>query len=186
MSSFKRRVFITLLGAAAWPFAARAQQATRVPRIGIIDDSPAWDPFRQGLRDVGYQEGQNIAFEYRYANGLPTRLAEAAAELVDRRVDLIATFGTPQTQAAKQATTTIPIVMIAIGDPVGTGLVASINRPGGNITGPSLARTWLANGCSSSRRLSPLFHRWPFFGIRIMPPILPSSLSRELPYRRWA
>src|SRR5262245_5294973 len=102
MSSIKRREFITLLGAAAWPFAARAQQATRVPRIGIIDDSPAWDPFRQGLRDVGYQEGQNIAFEYRYANGLPTRLAEAAAELVDRRVDLIATFGTPQTQAAKQ------------------------------------------------------------------------------------
>jgi putative ABC transport system substrate-binding protein len=138
MSSIKRREFITLLGAAAWPFAARAQQATRVARIGIIDDSPAWDPFRQGLRDVGYQEGQNIAFEYRYANGLPTRLAEAAAELVDRRVDLIATFGTPQTQAAKQATTTIPIVMIAIGDPVGAGLVASINRPGGNITGNTI------------------------------------------------
>ena len=123
----KRRAFISLLGsaaAAAWPLAARAQQATRVPRIGIIDDSPAWDPFRQGLRDVGYQEGQNIAFEYRHANGLPTRLAEAAAELVDRRVDLIATFGTPQTQAAKQATTTIPIVFSTAGDPVELGLDA--------------------------------------------------------------
>ena len=94
----RRREFITLLGgAAAWAVVARAQQQGKIPRIGIIDDAPAWDAFRQGLRDVGYQEGQNIAFEYRYANGLPTRLAEAAAELVDRRVDLIATFGTPQT-----------------------------------------------------------------------------------------
>ena len=126
----KRREFITLLGGAAiapsifWPLAARAQQAvTKIPRIGIIDDSPIWNAFRQGLRDLGYSEGQNIAFEYRYAGGLPDRLAWVAADLVRRPVNLIATFGTPPTLAAKQATTTIPIVMIGVGDPVGARLV---------------------------------------------------------------
>ena len=134
----KRRAFIAALGwAAAWPLAARAQQA-KIPRIGIIDDSPIWNDFRQGLRDLGYLEGQNIAFEYRYAGGLPDRLAWVAAELVRRPVDLIATFGTPPTRAAKQATTTIPIVMIGIGDPVGAGLVSSLARPGGNITGNTI------------------------------------------------
>jgi ABC-type uncharacterized transport system substrate-binding protein len=117
--------------------AAHAQQA-KIPRIGIIDDSPIWNDFRQGLRDLGYLEGQNIAFEYRYAGGLPDRLAWVAAELVRRPVDLIATFGTPPTHAAKQATTTIPIVMIGIGDPVGAGLVSSLARPGGNITGNTI------------------------------------------------
>ena len=141
----KRREFITLLGGAAiapsifWPLAARAQQAvTKIPRIGIIDDSPIWNAFRQGLRDLGYLEGQNIAFEYRYAGGLPDRLAWVAAELVRRPVNLIATFGTPQTLAAKQATTTIPIVMIGVGDPVGARLVSSLARPGGNITGNTI------------------------------------------------
>ena len=89
----KRRAFIAALGwAAAWPLAARAQQA-KIPRIGIIDDSPIWNDFRQGLRGLGYLEGQNIAFEYRYAGGLPDRLAWVAAELARRPVDLIATFG---------------------------------------------------------------------------------------------
>jgi ABC-type uncharacterized transport system substrate-binding protein len=136
----KRREFITLLGGAAvtWPLAARAQQAAKIPRIGIIDDSPIWNAFRQGLRDLGYLEGQNIAFEYRYADGLPDRLAEVAGELVLRPVDLIVVYGTPPTRAAQQATTTIPIVMIGIGDPVGAGLVASLARPGGNITGNTI------------------------------------------------
>jgi putative ABC transport system substrate-binding protein len=136
----RRRNFITLLGGtAAWPLAARAQQpAAKIPRIGIIDDAPIWNSFRQGLRDLGYLEGQNIAFEYRYADGEPARLAEVAAELVRRPVDLIATSGTPPTRAAKQATTTIPIVMIGIGDPVGAGLAASLARPGGNITGSTI------------------------------------------------
>jgi putative ABC transport system substrate-binding protein len=136
----RRRNFITLLGGtAAWPLAARAQQpAAKIPRIGIIDDAPIWNSFRQGLRDLGYLEGQNIAFEYRYADGEPARLAEVAAELVRRPVDLIATSGTPPTRAAKQATTTIPIVMIGIGDPVGAGLAASLARPGGNITGNTI------------------------------------------------
>ena len=123
----RRRQCITLLGgAAAWPLAARAQQpAAKIPRIGIIDDSPRWNVFRHALRDLGYLEGQNVAFDYAYGNGVPERLAEAAAQLVRRPVDVIATYGTAATFAAKQATTTIPIVMISVGDPVRAGLVPS-------------------------------------------------------------
>jgi len=140
MSDMRRREFITLIGsaAAAWPLAARAQQAGKMPRIGIIDDSPRWNAFRHRLRDLGYLEGQNIAFDYAYGDGVPERLAEAARTLVRRPVDVIATFATPASFAAKQATTTIPIVMISIGDPVRTGLVPSLARPGGNITGNSI------------------------------------------------
>jgi hypothetical protein len=117
----RRRQFIMLLGGAAatWPLPLRAQQPAKLPRIGIIDDAPMWNAFRQGLRDLGYLEGQNIAFDSRYADGVPARLAEAAAELVRRPVDVITTYGTPPTRAAKQATTTIPIVMIAC-DPAET------------------------------------------------------------------
>ena len=145
ITSTRRREFIVLLGAAAaaasvaLPRAARAQQpAAKVPRIGIIDDSPLWNPFRRGLRDLGYLEGHNIAFDYRYGDGAAERLAEAAAELARRPVDLIATYGTPSTRAAKQATATIPIVMIGIGDPVRAQLVESFGRPGGNITGNTI------------------------------------------------
>jgi putative ABC transport system substrate-binding protein len=145
ITSIRRRQFIVILGAAAaaasiaLPRAACAQQpVARIPRIGVIDDSPIWNSFRRGLRDLGYLEGQNIAFEYRYADGTPEGLVEAAAELVRRPVDLIATFGTPPTRAAKQATTTIPIVMIGIGDPVRAQLAESFARPGGNITGNTI------------------------------------------------
>ena len=135
----KRREFITLLGGAAvWSLPARAQQPERMRRIGIIDDAPMWNAFRQGLREHGYLEGQNIAFDYKYADGVPERLVEAAAELVRRPVDVIATYGTPPSRAVKEATATIPIVMIAIGDPVRAGLVASIARPGGNVTGNTI------------------------------------------------
>ena len=132
----RRRELITLLGGAAatWPLAARAQQS-KMPRIGIIDNAAIWDHFRQGLRDLGYIEGRNIAIEYRSAEGRPGRLVAAATELVRLPVDVIATYATPATEAAKQATTTIPIVMIGIGDPVGAGFVASLAHPGGNITG---------------------------------------------------
>jgi putative ABC transport system substrate-binding protein len=131
-----RRQFITLLGgAAAWPVGAGAQQGAKIPRIGIIDDAPMWQAFRQALRELGYSEGQNIAYEYRYSEGAPDRLATIVGELIRRPVDLIATFGTAPTQAAKVATTTLPIVMIGVGDPVRTGLVTSLARPGGNITG---------------------------------------------------
>lgn len=95
-------------------------------------------PVQTGAARPWYQEGKNIAFEYRYAGGQPDRLAWAAAALVRRPVDVIATFGTPSTRSAKEATTTIPIVMVGIGDPVGAGLVASYSRPGGNITGNSI------------------------------------------------
>jgi putative tryptophan/tyrosine transport system substrate-binding protein len=140
MLDVRRRHFIALLGgvAAVWPVAARAQQQAKIPRIGIIDDAPMWNAFREGLRDLGYLEGQNIAFEYRHAGGVPERLAEAATDLAHRPVDVIATYGTPTSIAAKAATTTIPIVMIGVGDPVGTGLVQSIAHPGGNITGNTL------------------------------------------------
>ena len=98
----RRKFLATLGGAAAWPLAARAQQAGKIPRIGIIDDSPRWNAFRHELRDLGYLEGQNIAFDYAYGDGVPERLAEAAAALVRRPVDVIATFGTPASFAAKQ------------------------------------------------------------------------------------
>jgi putative ABC transport system substrate-binding protein len=132
----RRRAFISLLGgAAAWPLAALAQQPARVPRIGIIDDAPMWHSFRQALREFGYVEGQNINYEYRYSGGVADRLAAVVSELVRRPVDMIAAYGTPPIEAAKAATTTIPIVMIGVGDPVRVGLVASLARPGGNITG---------------------------------------------------
>jgi len=136
----RRREFITLLGGAAtaWPLAARAQQPGKIPRIGIIDDSPWWNAFRHELRDLGHLEGQNVAFDYRYGDGVPERLDEAAAQLVRRPVDVIATYGTAASFAAKRATTTIPIIMISVGDPVRAGLVASLAQPGGNITGNTI------------------------------------------------
>jgi putative tryptophan/tyrosine transport system substrate-binding protein len=136
-SHIERRKFLATLGGAAavWPLAARAQQPERVPRIGIVDDAPMWLSFRQALREFGYVEGQSINYEYRYSEGVPDRLAAVVGELVRRPVDLIAAYGTPPTEAAKAATTTIPIVMIGVADPVRAGLVASLARPGGNITG---------------------------------------------------
>src|SRR3569623_2011432 len=120
--------FIALLGsaAAAVPFATQAQQRPKkIPRIGIIDDSALWNPFRQALNDAGYIEGKTIAYEYRSAEGDPARLAAAAADLVRVPVDMIATYGTPASRAAKAATSAIPIVAVSIGDPVGAGLVQS-------------------------------------------------------------
>src|SRR5215470_15465922 len=138
-----RRKFIALLVGAAltWPLSARAQRPAKLVRIGIIDDAPIWDHFRQGLREAGYIEGQNLAIEYRSAEGQPDRLASAAQELVGIPVDVIAVYGTAAARAAEQATTTIPIVMIAIGDPIRAGLVASLARPGANATGNTILGT---------------------------------------------
>jgi putative ABC transport system substrate-binding protein len=131
-----RRMLISMLAVlAGWPLAARAQQVAKIPRIGIVDDAPMWQAFRQALHEHGYVEGSNITYEYRYSEGAPDRLATIVGELVQRPVDLIATFGTAATQAAKAATTSVPIVMVGVGDPVRAGLVASLGRPGGNITG---------------------------------------------------
>jgi putative ABC transport system substrate-binding protein len=133
----RRDTLLALLALGAAPL-ARAQRPGKVYRIGIIDNTVMWDAFRQGLRELGYVEGRNIAVEYRDAEGVPERLATAATELARLPADVIAVFGTPPSRAAKQATATIPIVAIGIGDPVRARLVASLARPGGNITGNTI------------------------------------------------
>jgi len=136
----KRRTFIKgLVGSAvAWPFAARAQQAEKVPKIGYLAPSSASaraEVFRQGLRELGYVEGKNIVIEYRFAEGEFDRLPDLAAELARLEVDVIVSVATQASLAAKGATRTIPIVMANVSDPVGSGLVASLARPGANVTG---------------------------------------------------
>jgi ABC-type uncharacterized transport system substrate-binding protein len=141
----KRREFITLVGgaAAAWPLAARAQQAGKLRTIGFMGSyTPSavsqWTAaFVRRLGELGWTEGRTIAIEYRWAEGRTERFAEIAAEFVRLKVDVIVTSGTPPVLAAKQATAVIPIVFAAAGDPVGTGLVANLARPGGNVTGLS-------------------------------------------------
>ena len=148
----RRREFISLLGgaAAAWPLAASAQTDAKIYRIGILEtvappqNTANLDGLRQGLRELGYVEKQNYIFEYRSADGDAGRFPGLAAELVRLRVDLIVTRGTPAAQAAKTATETLPIVMAAIGEPLGVGVVASLARPGGNVTGMSAFVTELS------------------------------------------
>ena len=140
----KRRDFISFIASAtAWPFAAHAQQAA-TPVVGFINTLNSTDEivsdlvaaFRQGLKEIGFVEGQNVSVEYRWAQGQYERLPELAADLVRRKVDVIAaTGGEPSPQVAKAATQIIPIVFTANGDPVREGLVASVSRPGGNVTG---------------------------------------------------
>ena len=139
----RRREFITLLGGVAvtWPLAASAQSKT--PRIGFMGNSTAAleanlvDAFREGLREHGYEEGRNIVIEYRWADGKYERFPALVAELIAAKVEVIVTAGTPAALAMKKATTTVPLVMVAVGDPVGTGLVPSLARPGANLTGLS-------------------------------------------------
>jgi len=139
----RRREFITLLGgaAAAWPLAALAQQTGKVFRIGFLGpSSPALerhlvDALRQKLRELGHVEGENLVIDYRWAEGQDEQLPSLAAELVRLKPDVIVTTGTPGALAARQATSTIPIVFASSGNPVGAGLAASIARPGGNVTG---------------------------------------------------
>jgi putative ABC transport system substrate-binding protein len=136
----RRREFISLLGgAAAWPLVARAQHGPgKVAHVGIIDDSPSWEPFRQRLRDLNYIEGRNIAYVYQRTDGSPAQLEAAAAALVQVPVNVIVAFGTPRAQAAQRATKTIPIVAISISDPIAAGLVTSLARPVDNITGNTI------------------------------------------------
>jgi putative ABC transport system substrate-binding protein len=142
MLDLRRREFITLLGGAAavWPVAAHAQQPGKQPTIGFLGANPSIESqrvaaFVQRLRELGWIDGRNLAIEYRWAEGRHERYAENAAEFVRLKVDVIVTVATTPTLAAKQATAVIPIVFAAASDPVGTGLVASLARPGGNVTG---------------------------------------------------
>ena len=146
----KRRKFITLLGAAAaWPLMAQAQQPLgKMRRLGVLQPGAPPDPLveaMQGrLRELGYVEGRDISFEFRWAEGKLGRLAQLATELVGLKVDVITALSTPAALAAQKATTTIPIVFSAVGDPVGTGLVSNLARPGANVTGLSVLATELA------------------------------------------
>jgi len=148
----RRREFIKAMAgsAVAWPLAARAQQTGKIWRIGMLETTSATlnaanvEAFRSALQRLGYIEGQNLVIDYRSADGRSERLPALAAELIRVKSDIIVTRGTPSALAAKNATTTIPIVMASIGEPVETGLVASLPRPGGNITGLSAFVTELA------------------------------------------
>ena len=142
MPDLRRRQFITLLGsAAAWPFAARAQQAAKVYRLGQLSGGtaasrvPLLAAFMRGMRDLGYVEGQNLVVEHRYAEGRFEVLPALARELLAWNADVLFVSTTPASLAAKAATSTVPIVMVSVADPLGVGLIASLSRPGGNVTG---------------------------------------------------
>jgi len=151
----RRRKFLGVLGgaAAAWPLGASAQQAAKVPRIGYLAVNLATNPqlteaFRQGLHDLGYLEDRNVVIEYRDAEGKLERLPALATELVALKVDVIVTAaGTHAALVAQQATRALPIVFIAVGDPVTSGLVTSLARPSGNVTGLSLLFPELVGKC---------------------------------------
>jgi ABC-type uncharacterized transport system substrate-binding protein len=148
-----RREFITLLGgaAAAWPVAARAQQGAKLPTIGFLGannvtfERASTDAFVRRLHDLGWIENRTVAIDYRWAEGRDERFTEISAEFVRLGVDVILTYTNPAALAAKQATAVIPIVFAGAGDPIGTGLVASLARPGGNVTGLSTQQTDLAS-----------------------------------------
>jgi putative tryptophan/tyrosine transport system substrate-binding protein len=185
----RRREFITLLGGAAatpsllWPLAVRAQQPAKLRTIGFLGASTAsvtsrrTAAFIQRLRELGWIEGRTVAIEYRWAEGRPERFAELAAEFVRLHVDVIVTAAAAPTVAAKQATSIIPIVFAVAGDPVGTGLVASLARPGGNVTGLSVQAPDLA-----SKRLGVLREVVP--GLRRLAVMVNSGAAGSMLERR--
>jgi putative tryptophan/tyrosine transport system substrate-binding protein len=159
----RRREFITLLGGAgAWPLSARAQQPSKLPTIGYLGGGGpitqrAWvDAFVQRLRELGWFEGRTVVIEYRWGEGRAERYAEIAAEFVQLKVDVILAGGTEAAITAKQATSIIPIVFPTAGDPIGSGLVASLARPNGNVTGLSnLGSNLAAKRLELMREVSP-------------------------------
>src|SRR5712671_4062933 len=176
----RRREFIFTLGgaaAAAWPLAARAQQAGKLRTIGFLGADPSIESkrvaaFVQRLRELAWIDGRNLAIEYRWAEGRNERYAETAAEFVRLKVDVIVTVATPATLAAKQATAVIPIVGVPLSDPVGTGLVASLARPGSNVTGLSTRLPTLpASDSNSCARLSPTSAGWRSWPMLAIPPL---------------
>src|SRR5215475_6682820 len=147
-ATLRRREFVKVIagGVVVWPLAARAQQASS-PKLGVLlveNREPFWKLFSEGLRDFGYIDGQNVQIEFRSAGGKLSLLPELASDLVRLKVDVIIASETPAVHAAKRATSEIPIVMAPSGDPVGTGLIDSLSRPGGNVTGLSAATAELA------------------------------------------
>jgi ABC-type uncharacterized transport system substrate-binding protein len=190
----RRREFIPLLGGVlAWPLAAHAQQPTKVIRIGFLEPDFASNSevyierFRAGLRAFGYLEGKNIIIEFRYADGNFGRLSALAAELVHLGVDVLVTESNPGVLAAKQATTTIPIVMIISGDAVASGFVASLNRPGGNVTGQSFFNPelnakrleLLKELLPEIRRVAVLFNPTNPVTLRVLPAMALTAASLE-------
>jgi len=191
-----RRQIISMIGgaiaAASTGRSASLGAAAKIPRIGIIDNEPDWDAFRQELHDLNYTEGHTVEFEYRRADGMPERLAAAARELAQLPVDVIAVYGTPAAQAAQQASKSIPIVVIGVGDPAAAGLVTNFAHPGGNITGNTilgpdivtkrlqvvrdaipkatrLALLWNPNNVSSAAILDEMWRTTPLFGMSLTP-----------------
>ena len=183
-------VTAAFVAATAWPRGSAG--AAKIARVGIIDDGPDWEVFRQELHELNYIEGRNIAFEYRQVDGTPDRLAAAVRELAQINVDVIAVYGTPAGQAAQQATKSIAIVVIAVGDLGAAGLVANFAHPGGNITGntilgpdivtkrlqvlrdaiPTVSRLaflWNPNNASSAATLDELWKTTPYFGMSLTP-----------------
>jgi putative ABC transport system substrate-binding protein len=179
----KRRDFIVLIGATAgWPLAARAQQAGRLWRIGVLEmispvaNAPNFNALLAGLRELGYVEGQNLVIDYRSADGRPERFPGFAAELVRLKVDVIVTRGTPAVQAAKNATATIPVVMAASGDPLGTGVITELARPDANVTGLSaFTRELLGKRLELLREVVPRIARVAFL----------SNLSNPVARTQW-
>jgi putative ABC transport system substrate-binding protein len=169
---FNRREFFAILGAtAAFPLAARAQKAGKLPTIGFLGPTTASSSrarisaFAQRLHELGWTEGRNVTIEYRWADGRSGRFAPLAAELVRLKVDVIATWGTATVIAVKQATATIPIVFTVVSDPVGTGIVASLARPGGNVTGLSTQHIEAAGKrLELLREIVPGLHRLAIMG----------------------
>ena len=165
----KRQAFVSVVGMSllAAPLRLAAQPAQRAPRVGYLfsfipaEGRHLWEACRQGLRELGYVEGQNIVLEPRWADGRHDRLPGARRRVVRLRVDVIVSAATPATRAAKAATSSIPIVMVGIGEPVKMGLIANLARPGGNITGVSLLTAELSgNGSICSRRSSAACPAW--------------------------
>jgi ABC-type uncharacterized transport system substrate-binding protein len=179
----KRREFITMLGGAAlaWPLAARAQQA-RLPTIGLLGaaapltQGPRAAAFVQRLRELGWIENRTIAIEYRWAEGRSERYSEIAAEFVRLKVDVIVASGTPAVMMLKEATTAIPIVFVGLADPIGSGVVASLARPGGNVTGLSLQAPDIAGKrLALLREVVPNLRRVAFMG-NVDNPVVPREM----------